>query len=97
ESPGTGQGEETLQENKNNIDSGVRLERIENSDRTSSENLSEPSKIDRSRWGIGIAGGAPGINAMLEMDGQTGYTIIVLSNYDPPAARDIAQEAKKRV
>jgi len=95
ESPGTGQGEETLQENKNNIDSGVRLERIENSDRTSSENLSEPSKIDRSRWGIGIAGGAPGINAMLEMDGQRGYTIIVLSNYDPPAARDIAQMIRR--
>jgi len=95
ESPGTGQGEETLQENKNNIDSGVRLERIENSDRTSSENLSEPSKIDRSRWGIGIAGGAPGINAILEMDGQRGYTIIVLSNYDPPAARDITQMIRR--
>lgn len=53
------------------------------------------STIDRSRWGIGIAGGAPGINAMLEMDGQTGYTIIVLSNYDPPAARDIAQMIRR--
>ncbi len=90
ESPRTNQGEETLQENKNNIDSGVRGARIENSDRASSKNSSEPGKIDRSRWGIGIAGGAPGINAMLEMDGQTGYTVIVLANYDPPAARDIA-------
>ncbi len=51
--------------------------------------------IDRSHWGIGIAGGAPGINAMLEMDGQTGYTVIVLANYDPPAARDIAQMIRR--
>ena len=53
------------------------------------------STIDRSHWGIGIAGGAPGINAMLEMDDQTGYTVIVLANYDPPAARDIAQMIRR--
>jgi CubicO group peptidase (beta-lactamase class C family) len=51
------------------------------------------TKIDRSRWSLGIAGGAPGINAMLELDGQTGYTVIVLANYDPPVARDIARMA----
>jgi D-alanyl-D-alanine carboxypeptidase len=34
--------------------------------------------------GLGIAGGAPGINALLEMLGP--YTIIVLTNLDPPAA-----------
>lgn len=34
----------------------------------------------------GIAGGADGINALLVVNGQTGYTIIVLSNYDPPSA-----------
>ena len=37
--------------------------------------------------GLGIAGGAPvGINAIVEADFATGYTVIVLSNYDPPAA-----------
>lgn len=34
----------------------------------------------------GIAGGADGINGILMVNGQTGYTIIVLSNYDPPSA-----------
>ncbi len=36
--------------------------------------------------GVGIAGGSPGVNAILVANGQTGYTIIVLSNYDPPSA-----------
>jgi CubicO group peptidase (beta-lactamase class C family) len=95
ESPESGQGGETLRENKNEKESGLCPAGIENSDRMSSENSSEPGKIDRNHWGIGIAGGAPGINAMLEMDGQTGYTVIVLANYDPPAARDIAQMIRR--
>lgn len=36
--------------------------------------------------GTGIAGGSPGVNALFIANGQTGYTIIVLSNYDPPSA-----------
>jgi len=36
--------------------------------------------------GMGIAGGAPGINAALEFEPKSGNTIIVLSNFDPPAA-----------
>lgn len=39
--------------------------------------------------GIGIGGGAPGINAAVEMNGP--YTIIVLANLDPPAAGGAAQ------
>ena len=39
----------------------------------------------------GIAGGADGINALLPVNGQTGYTIIVLSNYDPPSAEKPAR------
>ncbi len=42
--------------------------------------------------GIAIAGGAPGINAALETNPQTGYTIIVLSNYDPPTAGTVARK-----
>ncbi len=38
--------------------------------------------------GIGIAGGGPGVNAMLEMDGE--WTIVVLTNLDPPSAMDVA-------
>ncbi len=37
--------------------------------------------------GLGIAGGAPGINALLVVGAAAkGYTVIVMSNYDPPSA-----------
>ncbi len=42
--------------------------------------------------GIAIAGGAPGINAALETNPENGYTIIVLSNYDPPTAGTVARK-----
>lgn len=40
--------------------------------------------------GIGVAGGAPGINADVEIDPASGYVLIVLSNYDPPSAERVA-------
>ena len=36
--------------------------------------------------GIGSAGGSEGVNALLEDDERSGYTVIVLSNIDPPSA-----------
>lgn len=39
---------------------------------------------------IGVAGGAPGVNSCLEFDAGSGDTIIVLGNYEPPAAQDVA-------
>jgi D-alanyl-D-alanine carboxypeptidase len=36
--------------------------------------------------GLGIAGGAPGINSTLEWDPRSGYIVIVLTNFDPPTA-----------
>ncbi|MCG3120547.1 MAG: D-aminopeptidase [bacterium] len=44
--------------------------------------------------GLGIAGGAPGINAILEMDIASGYTVIVLSNYDPPSAEKVGRQIR---
>jgi hypothetical protein len=41
--------------------------------------------------GIGIAGGAPGLNAVLEGDLPGGYDVIVLANLDPPAAERVAR------
>jgi D-alanyl-D-alanine carboxypeptidase len=38
---------------------------------------------------VGIAGGAPGINSVLEQNGL--WTVIVLSNLDPPSAEDLAK------
>ena len=42
---------------------------------------------------IGVAGGAPGINAVLEI--APPYTLIVLSNFDPPSAQEVAREGRK--
>jgi CubicO group peptidase (beta-lactamase class C family) len=42
--------------------------------------------------GVGAAGGAPGINAVLETALPGGYTIIVLSNYDPPSAEKVSEK-----
>ncbi len=39
--------------------------------------------------GIGIAGGTAGCNAALEIDPPSGYTIVVLSNLDPPSAEAV--------
>ncbi len=51
-----------------------------------------PKKI--TEGGLGIAGGAPGINAILEMDIASGYTVIVLSNYDPPSAEKAGRQIR---
>ena len=37
--------------------------------------------------GIGIAGGAPGTNAIVESRGE--WVVIVLTNFDPPAGQQI--------
>lgn len=44
---------------------------------------------------VGAAGGAPGINAVLESELPGGYTIVVLSNYDPPTAERAAEKIKQ--
>ncbi len=38
------------------------------------------------------AGGAPGINAELDMDPLPGWTVVVMGNTDPPAANNLAQK-----
>lgn len=42
---------------------------------------------------VGWAGGSPGVNAIVEMGG--GYTLIVLANYDPPAAEEVAKNIRQ--
>lgn len=42
--------------------------------------------------GIGWAGGTPGANAVVELEGP--YAIIVLSNYDPPSAGYVGRQAR---
>lgn len=47
--------------------------------------------------GIGVAGGAPGINAFMiaaSAEGNSPYTIIVMTNYDPPSAENLGKEIR---
>lgn len=46
------------------------------------------------RW-IGHGGGAPGINAQLEIDPETGEVAIALSNFDPPGATEAVRAARR--
>ncbi len=47
--------------------------------------------------GLGIAGGAPGINSELEIDPRSGYTIVVMGNYDPPNAATVSRFIRKQL
>lgn len=43
--------------------------------------------------GVGWAGGSPGVNGVVELG--KGYTLIVLANYDPPAAEEVASNVRR--
>jgi CubicO group peptidase (beta-lactamase class C family) len=43
---------------------------------------------------LGIAGGSDGINGVFMVNAQSGYTVIVLSNYDPPAAEQSGKQLR---
>jgi CubicO group peptidase (beta-lactamase class C family) len=45
--------------------------------------------------GIGAAGGAPGINAVVEGDLPGGYDLVVMANLDPPAAERVARMVRE--
>src|SRR5512145_140848 len=47
--------------------------------------------------GFGIAGGAPGLNAIVETDLPGGYDVIVLANLDPPSAERMGREIRARI
>ncbi|MBL8188450.1 MAG: serine hydrolase [Acidobacteria bacterium] len=47
--------------------------------------------------GLGVAGGAPGINSELEIDPASGYTIVVMGNYDPPNAADVSRHIRSQL
>ncbi len=44
--------------------------------------------------GFGAAGGSPGVNALLDIEFDSGYTMIVLSNYDPPTAERTGRQIR---
>lgn len=51
------------------------------------------ASAERSTAGTGIAGGAPGVSAVIESDGL--LTVIVLSNYDEPGAEIVARKLRR--
>jgi D-alanyl-D-alanine carboxypeptidase len=53
----------------------------------------QPGK--RARGGIGIAGGAPGANTLLESD--EGWAVAVVGNLDPPAAVSVGLAIKRQL
>jgi len=46
------------------------------------------------RGGLGVAGGSPGVNAVLEIDAGQGLVIVVLTNADEPAAESLARRIR---
>jgi len=47
---------------------------------------------------MGIAGGAPGLNATIDTGipgaGSATYTVIVMSNFDPPSAERLSEQIR---
>ncbi len=54
----------------------------------------EQGKLPGLGGGMGIAGGAPGMNTIVETGLPGGYTLIALANMDPPAAESIGEELR---
>ena len=59
--------------------------------RTAASGRSTPARAG----GFGIAGGTVGANAVLETDLDTGYTVVVLSNLDPPSAESLGRALRE--
>jgi len=55
-------------------------------------------KLDIHPDGMGIAGGAPGLNATLDTGvegvGSARYSVVVMSNFDPPSAEQLSREIR---
>jgi len=54
-----------------------------------------PGKPFAIMLGLGIAGGSPGVNGVVEAGMPGGYTMIILSNYDPPTAEEVAASVRE--
>jgi hypothetical protein len=46
---------------------------------------------------VGHGGGAPGMNCDLRMYWDSGYTVIVMSNFSPPVAQQISRYIEERM
>jgi D-alanyl-D-alanine carboxypeptidase len=61
--------------------------------------LSMLEKLDVHPDGMGIAGGAPGLNATIDSGipsaSSATYTVIVMSNFDPPSAERLSEQIRR--
>lgn len=64
-------------------------------DRTLAANRVTGSQRYAQQGGLGIAGGTVGANATLESDWESGWTFVVLENFDPPAAERLTRELRE--
>ncbi|HEV7642965.1 MAG TPA: serine hydrolase domain-containing protein [Pyrinomonadaceae bacterium] len=55
---------------------------------------SDPRLSQAGAGGIGIAGGAPGINAAFDTKLKGIYTVVVMSNLDPPSAEEVSRQIR---
>jgi hypothetical protein len=44
--------------------------------------------------GLGIAGGSPGVNAAFSTRLKGAYTVVVMSNLDPPSAEEVSKQIR---
>ena len=56
----------------------------------------EESHVDGKRV-VGHGGGAPGMNANLDVYWDSGYTVVVLCNLDPPIAQQVNRYIRERI
>ena len=61
---------------------------------TDKSNPPAVAPLPKRKGGAGFAGGTAGVNAAIETDLDTGYTIVVLSNLDPPSAEKVVKKLR---
>ena len=61
---------------------------------TDKSNVPAATPVSKRRGGGGFAGGTAGVNSLIETDLDTGYTVIVLSNLDPPSAEKVGKQLR---
>jgi D-alanyl-D-alanine carboxypeptidase len=78
------------------FDNAVRMGKLLDAKMTAWFLGGEPASAGaRARGGIGIAGGAPGTNALLETDER--WAVAVVGNLDPPASVGVGQAIKRQL
>ena len=92
------------------FDQSLRGHKLLNAELTSTITTGKVNASSESRYGygfgetlvdgkrvVGHSGGAPGMNSTLDMYWDSGYTVIVLANLDPPVAQQVTEYIRDRI